>query len=354
MTPRRVAVAVLVLATACGGSEPGPRPPPAAAGPSLPPTLTPSPTAQGYGHPLAWAPDGLLTVGEKEPGPSPLRQCPSPQPRVSIVLHASGTERTVADEPALFEPAWSVVSPDGAHLAVLGFCDEEFIGVLGIVPLRGGRARMVPMDEDTAYGTPFALQTVGWLSPTELLAMRLSFHGEELRREAVGVNVTTLAVRVVLTGADLSAVRPLPGGRLLVLSGRQGEHRVEVQEPDGKRRALGPAFDAHPSPDGALVAAYTEEEADSGTLRLLPVDGGKGVTAKLPGSIASIQWSPRSDRLVVSTESGETRRVYVVTARGSVHELVLPGGEDSLTVWSPEGNRLAYGTEDGEIRVVAI
>lgn len=350
MIPLRVVPVLLVLLPACGGSEdPAPRP-----AVSLPATLTPSPSGVAFGDLLGWAPDGLLTSDSSGEGPSALEECPSPQQRYRVTLHATGGARTVADEPALFEPVGVAVSPDGANAAVLGYCDEEFTGVAAVVPLRDGRARMLPRDDGVTYGTPFALQTLGWLSAKELLALRVTIAGERLRFEAVAVDVATLASRVVLDDPDLAGVRPLPDGRLLALSGQSGDHRVEVVAPDGKRRSLGTAFDAQPSPDGALVAAYTDEEVDEGVLRLLPVGGGTAVTVRLPGSLGGLRWSPRSDRLVAVTEEGEARRAFVVTSGGAVSELVLPGLGNGAAVWSPEGDRVAYQTAQDEVRVVAV
>lgn len=379
VTPRRLlalALPTVLVAAACGGNGgewPHRTPEPAA-----------SATAVGYGDVLAWAGDAVLAAESAGDGPSTFEPCPSPQPRFALrALDAGGPAghgRLVADDPRLFEPVVARVSPDGAHVAVLGFCDQEFAGAVGVVALRGGKdaVRMLPLDRDVSYGNPYLPRTLGWLSATELLAMRTTYTGKEdpddFLFEAVAVDVRTMRSRVVLTAPDLVAAR-VAGSGIVALSGRGQQLRVELVGAGGDRTALGISGGAEVAPDAAVVALWDYEEPDDTRLRLRSVAGRDEPVVRLGGGLLSVEWSPRSDRLVAVTEDyvavsptasptaseepdEEARyRVYVVGADGEgLRELTLPGIGGAVH-WSPDGTRLAYTAGrggDGEVRVVTL
>jgi len=356
---------VAALTSACDGD-------PAPSGPSsAPPSVTSSaaspgasgaPAVAGFspratGTPLAWLPDGTLvtsaTVGE---GDSPTPRCLPTQQRYTLRRYGPGaTGQVVTDDPWIFAPALSRLSPDGARLAVLGICEPLFLGEVAVVPLGGGPVQPLPFGKDRFYGSTGAANTLGWLSPTELLVLRMTIVGGRNgpRVEAVAVDVTSMRERVVFAGKDLQNARPLTGGRIVALSGSGPALDVEVVATDGRRRPLGKAVDAEPSPDGSRVAAW---DAYASSVRLLPLSGGAAVPVTLEGEVVGVQWSPDSRRLLVVTappDEGNRPRVYVVDADGAARVLKLPSYRKGALVWSADGTRVAY--EAGEIvRDVAV
>ncbi|HEX8002987.1 MAG TPA: hypothetical protein VF519_09870 [Mycobacteriales bacterium] len=376
----RLVAGLLCVATcgaACGGDGGAPRaggsgtPTAPATGPSgetpRAPLTGPTKAFAALGNPIAWAPDGsVVSVEEHGEGASPTPRCPSPQDRMVLRLHPpdGGPGRVVSEDPNVFEPVLTAVSPDGAHLAVLSYCAEEFLGSVSVVSLRSPRpsVRTLPLGEKVLYGNPFAPATLGWASAGELLVLRTTFtpDGGSTTSEAVLVDVRTMRERVVASGADLLGARALPGGRLLTLSGDGSAYRVEVVEPGGARRRVDTATRAEPAPDGSRYAAWTTEPVDGSAydarLRFVPLGGGPTTYATLRGDLLAVQWSPASDRLIALTESNETgeavTRRYVVGTDGTARELDVR--EDHGLVWSPDGTRVAYADGEGEITVLAV
>jgi hypothetical protein len=361
--PLSTGIVLAAVLVAWGGNSPerGPARAPA------PVVVATGPGVRG----LAWTADGgsVLTAQAAGSGASPDARCPEPQPRFALSLRpagAPGAGRTLVADPRLFEPVAAALSPDGDRVAVLGYCDEEFVGSVVIVSLAGGPAVVLPL-RGSSYGTPYAPATLGWYSGSELLVLRIRSTGRpqpaDLVSELLLLDPVTSRSRVVAADADLAGGSVVPGkGFLVVLAGR--DPRVAfLPVGGGARTPLGPGRFAEVAPDGASVAVWDDVEAARARLRLVPLPGGgAGRTVELPGpDLSRVAWAPDASRLLAVTEvAGDddtTYRVFVVPARGGgVTEVTLPGYDGAVLLWSPDGTRVLYTTagDQAEVRAVPV
>lgn len=133
-------------------------------------------------------------------------------------------------------------------------------------------------------------------------------------------------------------------------------HLIDVSSGSGRdlvqENLLSPTW----SPDGSLIAYYTQNAGPQGDTEIWLVDLATGQARFLAFAgqfVGGLVWSPDSRRLAFSANYRVGRDVLVVDlATGVVHNLTEGSGESSAPQWSPDGRQLVFvSDQNGTSRV---
>ena len=176
-------------------------------------------------------------------------------------------------------------------------------------------------------------------------------------------------------------VTPVTGGRLYLVSGRNGLNTSASYSPDGRdvvcslsqdgnseiylldarggsprRLTSHKGNDTSPawSPTGREIA-FTSDRSGQPQVYVMDREGGnlRRLTYELSYT-DSPAWSPRGDRIALVCRTGGGFDIWLVNPDGSSPRLLVTGGSNENPRWSPDGRQIVFASNRGGVRSLYI
>lgn len=169
-------------------------------------------------------------------------------------------------------------------------------------------------------------------------------------------------------------VTPADGGRVYLISGREGLNTSASYSPDGRSIVCTLSRDGNPeiyeldarggsprrltnnrgidtsptwSPTGREIA-FTSDRSGSPHVYIMDRDGGNVRRLTYDADYTdSPAWSPKGDRIAFVSRTGGGFDIYVCRADGSGTRAVVVGGSNENPRWSPDGRHLVFTSNRG-------